>query len=161
MLDNRAYVHQRGMRASITAEPSADARSAGSRATSACLRSTTSALTFRGLAELTQADDAGGRGVTYTYLCALLCGAQCESAQALAAAADWVVTSSFRKQCSRCLATVRWLMFSVLAMSRLDWPCATASSRFGLVGSVNAIWCWMPSGRTPAGRGRAPAARGG
>jgi hypothetical protein len=29
------------------------------------------------------------------------------------------------------------------------------------VGSVNAIWCWMPSGRTPAGRGRAPAARGG
>jgi hypothetical protein len=28
-------------------------------------------LTFRALAELTQAHDAGGRGVTYAYLCAL------------------------------------------------------------------------------------------
>ncbi len=31
-------------------------------------------LSFRALAELTRAHDAGGRGVTYTYLCALTSG---------------------------------------------------------------------------------------
>jgi transcriptional regulator with XRE-family HTH domain len=40
-------------------------------------------LTFRALAELTQAHDAAGRGVTYTYLCALTCGREHPSRRSL------------------------------------------------------------------------------
>jgi transcriptional regulator with XRE-family HTH domain len=40
-------------------------------------------LTFRALAELTRAHDAGGRGVTYTYLCALTSGREQPSRHSL------------------------------------------------------------------------------
>lgn len=40
-------------------------------------------LTFRALAELTRAHDAGGRGVTYTYLCALTSGREQPSLRSL------------------------------------------------------------------------------
>lgn len=40
-------------------------------------------LTFRALAELTRAHDAGGRGVTYTYLCALTSGREQPSRRSL------------------------------------------------------------------------------
>jgi hypothetical protein len=40
-------------------------------------------LTFRSLAELTQAHDAGGRGVTYSYLCALTSGREYPSHRAI------------------------------------------------------------------------------
>jgi transcriptional regulator with XRE-family HTH domain len=41
-------------------------------------------LTFRSLAELTQAHDDGCRGVTYAYLCALTSGREYPSRRALA-----------------------------------------------------------------------------
>jgi len=40
-------------------------------------------LTFRALAELTQTHDAGGRGVTYAYLCALTSGREYPSRRSL------------------------------------------------------------------------------
>jgi transcriptional regulator with XRE-family HTH domain len=40
-------------------------------------------LTFRALAELTQAHDAAGRGVTHTYLCALTSGREHPSRRSL------------------------------------------------------------------------------
>jgi len=40
-------------------------------------------LTFRALAELTQAQDAEGRGVTYSYLCALTSGREYPSRRSL------------------------------------------------------------------------------
>lgn len=40
-------------------------------------------LTFRALAELTQSHDAGGRGVTYAYLCALTSGREYPSRRSL------------------------------------------------------------------------------
>jgi transcriptional regulator with XRE-family HTH domain len=40
-------------------------------------------LTFRALAELTQAHDAGGRGVTFAYLCALTSGREYPSRRSL------------------------------------------------------------------------------
>jgi transcriptional regulator with XRE-family HTH domain len=40
-------------------------------------------LTFRALAELTQDQDTGGRGVTYAYLCALTSGREYPSRRSL------------------------------------------------------------------------------